>query len=222
VTRSVSDVGTSCGQEPQTSRYGLLGTALRRGCKLLLVAAILGLAACGEKPAAPAFHATDITGASFARDFRLTDHNGQTRTLADYRGKVVMLFFGYTFCPDVCPTTMGEAAAALKLLGKDADQVQVLFATLDPERDTQELLARYVPGFDARFVGLRGDRAATDATIREYRLFAQKVGEGPNYSLDHTAGSYLYDASGRVRLFFGYGTGPNLLAADLRLLLDRR
>lgn len=220
--RSVSDVGTRCGRELQTSRHAPLRNALRRGCKLLVAAAVVALAACGEKPAAPAFHATDITGASFARDFRLADHYGQTRALADYRGKVVLLFFGYTFCPDVCPTTMGEAAAALKLLGKDADRVQVLFATLDPERDTQDLLARYVPGFDARFVGLRGDRAATDATIREYRLFAQKVGEGPNYTLDHTAGSYLYDPSGRVRLFSGYGTGPKLLAADLRLLLDGR
>lgn len=197
--------------------------SLRRGLGRGLLALLLGLVlpalvACTPKPST--FNATDITGATFARDFRLTDHTGQPRTLADYRGKVVLLFFGYTFCPDVCPTTMGEAAAALKLMGKDADRVQVLFATLDPERDTQELLSKYVPGFDARFVGLRGDRAATDATVKEYRLFASRVGEGANYTLDHTAGSYLYDAEGRVRLFAAYGAGPQKLAADLRALLD--
>jgi len=191
----------------------------RRGLLALLLGLLLpALVACTPKPST--FNATDITGATFARDFRLTDHTGQPRALADYRGKVVLLFFGYTFCPDVCPTTMGEAAAALKLLGKDADRVQVLFATLDPERDTQDLLAKYVPGFDARFVGLRGDRAATDATVKEYRLFASKVGEGANYTLDHTAGSYLYDAKGQVRGFAAYGIGPQKLAADLRVLLD--
>jgi len=194
-------------------------TRLHRGLWLLTAATLSLLVACGERPASPTFHATDITGATFARDFRLTDHTGQVRSLADYRGKVVLLFFGYTFCPDVCPTTMGETAAALKLLGKDADRVQVLFATLDPERDSQELLARYVPGFGAQFVGLRGDRAATDAVIREYRLSASKVGEGSNYTLDHTAGSYLYDPTGRVRLFAGYGKGPTSLAADIKALL---
>lgn len=198
---------------------GLPCTWLHRVLGLLVAASLTLLVACGERPASPTFHATDITGATFARDFRLTDHSGQVRSLADYRGKVVLLFFGYTFCPDVCPTTMGEAAAALKLLGKDADRVQVLFATLDPERDSQDLLARYVPGFDTRFVGLRGDRAATDAVVREYRLFASKVGEGSNYTLDHTAGSYLYDPTGRVRLFAGYGMGPSRLAADLKALL---
>lgn len=185
-----------------------------------LSALLLGLLLAGCSPQPATYNATDITGATFARDFKLTDHTGQTRTLADYRGKVVMLFFGYTFCPDVCPTTMGEAAAALKLLGDDAARVQVLFVTLDPERDTQELLSKYVPGFDPRFVGLRGDRAATEAAVKEFRLFASKVGEGPNYTLDHTAGSYLYDTSGRVRLFAAYGIGPQKLAADLRALLN--
>jgi len=192
---------------------------LGRGLLALLLGLLLpALVACTPEPST--FNATDITGATFARDFKLVDHTGQPRTLADYRGKVVLLFFGYTFCPDVCPTTMGEAAAALKLLGKDADRVQVLFATLDPERDTQELLSKYVPGFDARFVGLRGDRAATDATVKEFRLFASRVGEGDSYTLDHTAGSYLYDAGGRVRLFAAYGVGPQKLAADLKALLN--
>ncbi len=194
-------------------------TSMRRGLVALGLCLVLAaLAACSPKPVT--FNATDITGATFARDFSLTDHTGQPRTLADYRGKAVLLFFGYTFCPDVCPTTMGEAAAALKLLGPDSDRVQVLFATLDPERDTQELLSKYVPGFDERFVGLRADRAATDATAKEFRLFASKVGEGPNYTLDHTAGSYLYDDKGRIRLFASYGIGPEKLAEDLRKLLD--
>ena len=192
---------------------------LKRVCLAAALALLLPvLAACTPKPSS--FNATDITGATFAGDFRLTDHDGQNRTLGDYRGKVVLLFFGYTFCPDVCPTTMGEAAAALKLLGKDADRVQVLFVTLDPQRDTQELLSKYVPGFDPRFVGLRGDQTATDAVVKEFRLFASKVGEGANYTLDHTAGSYLYDATGKVRLFAAYGIGPQKLAADLRILLD--
>jgi protein SCO1/2 len=186
--------------------------------RFLLCLLLPALSAC--TPQARVFNATDITGATFARDFKLTDHTGQDRALVDYRGKVVLLFFGYTFCPDVCPTTLGEAAAALRLLGADADRVQVLFATLDPERDTQELLSSYVPGFDPGFVGLRGDRAATDAVVKEYRIVARKVGEGANYTLDHTAGSYLYDTDGRIRLFAGYGIGPQKLAADLRSLLD--
>lgn len=193
---------------------------LARGFAVLLLAAVLltVLTACAPQPAA--FNATNITGATFARDFRLTDHTGQTRTLADYRGKAVLVFFGYTFCPDVCPTTMGEVSAALKRLGDDAGRVQVLFVTLDPERDTQDLLSRYVPGFDPRFVGLRGDRATTEATVKEYRLVAQRVGEGPNYTLDHTAGLYVYDPAGRVRLFAATAAGPDKLAADLRTLLD--
>jgi len=185
---------------------------------LLLALLLPLLSACTPQP--HAFNATNITGASFARDFRLTDHNGQTRTLADYRGKVVLVFFGYTFCPDVCPTTMGEVAAALKRLGSDAERVQVLFVTLDPERDTQALLARYVPGFDARFVGLRGDAASTEATVKEFRLVAQRVGERPNYTLDHTTGIYVYDPAGRVRLFATTAGGPDKLAADLRTLLQ--
>lgn len=184
----------------------------------ILAACLLALlAACSDQSVH--FNSSNITGATFGRDFHLTDHTGQPRSLADYRGKVVLLFFGYTFCPDVCPTTMGEAAATLKLLGKDADRVQVLFATLDPERDTQDLLAKYVPGFGPQFVGLRGDRAATDALVKEFRLVAQKVGDGPNYTIDHTSGVYIYDTAGRLRLFAATAKGPTLLAADIKTLL---
>lgn len=189
--------------------------------KCLRLLAVLGLcgilSACSPKPAV--FNATDITGATFGGDFQLTDHTGQRRTLADYRGKAVLLFFGYTFCPDVCPTTLGEAAAALKLLGADADRVRVVFVTVDPERDTQALLSRYVPEFGPEFVGLRGDRPTTDALLKTFRVYAKRVGEGDNYTVDHLAGSYLYDPEGRIRLFATSGMGPKALADDLRALL---
>ena len=183
----------------------------------LLIGLLPLLAACTPEP--PPFNATNLTGATFARDFRLTDHTGQARTLADYRGKVVMVFFGYTYCPEACPTTLGETAAALRLLGKDADRVQVLMVSLDPERDSQELLAKYVPGFGPQFAGLRGDRATTDALVKEFRLVAQRVGDGPNYTIDHTTGIYVYDPAGRVRLFAATSNGPDKLAADLQTLL---
>ncbi|MBU3693422.1 MAG: SCO family protein [Rhodocyclaceae bacterium] len=177
------------------------------------------LAACGE-PTSHVFNSTNLTGATFARDFQLTDHTGQPRTLASYHSKVVMVFFGYTFCPEACPTTLGETAATLKLLGKDAERVQVLMVTIDPERDSQDLLAKYVPGFGPQFAGLRGDRAATDALVKEFRLVADRVGDGPNYTFDHTTGIYVYDPAGRLRLFAASSKGPALLAADLKGLLS--
>ena len=169
-----------------------------------------------------AFSAVDVTGANFGRDFALTDHLGQARTLADYRGKVVVVFFGFTQCPDVCPTTLAEMAQALRELGPRADKVQVLFVTVDPERDTQALLAQYVPAFDARFVGLRGDAEATARTAKEFKVFYQKVsGSTPgSYSIDHTAGSYVFDPQGRLRLFVKHAKGPGPLAADIAHLLD--
>jgi protein SCO1/2 len=179
----------------------------------------LALAGCGLSP--PAFKNTDVTGSDCCRDFRLTDHNGKTRTLADFRGKVVVIFFGYTQCPDVCPTTMTELKAVLQQLGPDAQRVQVLFVTLDPERDTRELLANYVPAFDPSFLGLYGDLETTAKTAKEFRVFYQKQ-PGPtpsSYTLDHTAGSYVFDPQGRVRLFVRHGDGGANLVADLRALL---
>jgi len=186
------------------------------------LACALALAACdaGRAP----FRNTDVTGAEFGKGFELTDHHGKPRTLADYKGKVVTIFFGYTQCPDVCPTTLSEMAQVMKLLGDRAADVQVLFVTVDPERDTRELLSNYVPAFDPRFVGLFGDLAATARVAREFKVFYQKVpGSTPGtYSMDHTAGSFVFDRQGRLRLFVKHGQGAEPLAADLRRLLDER
>jgi protein SCO1/2 len=191
----------------------------------IAIACLLGLAAliagCDSSPKAPAFQLTDITGAQFARDFQLTDHNGKTRTLADFKGKVVVIFFGYTYCPDACPTTMGELALVMKELGKDAGRLQVLFITVDPERDTPVVLSKYVPAFHPDFLGLYGDADATARTAKEFRIIYQKqpLKDG-GYTVDHSAGSYLYDTAGRVRLFAQYGRGAQPLLHDIRLLLQ--
>ncbi len=195
---------------------------------LLAIAALLG--ACGKQPAsapasAPAplsFTNTDMTGADYARDFALFDHTGKARTLADFKGKLVVMFFGYTQCPDVCPTTMSELSSVMKELGPLADQVQVLFVTIDPERDTQALLAQYVPTFDARFLGLRGDAQATAKVAQEFKVFYAKVpGRTPgSYSMDHTAGSYVFDRNGKLRLFLHHGQGAAPITHDLKQLLQ--
>jgi protein SCO1/2 len=171
--------------------------------------------------APPAFHNTDVTGVDYARGFALTDHTGKPRTLEDFKGKVVVIFFGYTQCPDVCPTTMAEMATVMKELGPASDDVQVLFITVDPERDTQELLSHYVPAFDKRFIGLVGDAAATARVAKEFKVFYAKVpGADPgSYTVDHTAGSFVFDKQGRLRLFVRHGQGPALIAHDLRQLL---
>ena len=188
---------------------------LRRCVALLLIAV---LAACGA--GGPAFQASDISGSSFGRDFELKDPQGRTRTLADFRGKAVVLFFGYTQCPDVCPTTLAALAEAMKRLGADADRVQVLFVTVDPERDTPALLAQYVPAFDPRFIGLYGDADATARTAKEFNLLYQKVaGPTGNYTMDHSAGTYVFDPQGRLRLYVSNGQGPDVFVHDLRELL---
>jgi protein SCO1/2 len=194
--------------------------------KRLITAGMLALAllsaGCDKLASKPvAFQNTDLTGLDYAKGFSLTDHTGKPRTLADFKGKVVVLFFGYTQCPDVCPTTMAEMAAVMKELGPAASEVQVLFVTLDPERDTQELLAAYVPAFDKRFIGLRGTPEQTAATAKEFKVFVAKVpGKEPgSYTVDHTAGSYVFDRDGRVRLFLRHGQGPAPIVHDLRQLL---
>ena len=185
----------------------------------LLLCALLGLAACSNNK--PEFKNTDLTGLDYARDFQLTDHNGKQRRLADFKGKAVLVFFGFTQCPDVCPTTMAEMATVMQELGPDADRLQVLFVTIDPERDTQQLLAKYVPAFDSRFLGLYGDDAATKKVAKEFKVFYQKVpGKDPaNYSMDHTAGSYVFDPQGRIRLFVRNGQGTEPIVHDIKLLL---
>jgi protein SCO1/2 len=192
--------------------------------KLLTILALaVLLAGCDKlfnKP--PSFDNTDVTGIDYGKGFALTDHNGKPRTLADFRGKVVVLFFGYTQCPDVCPTTMAELANVMQQLGPQAAQVQVLFVTLDPERDTPALLAQYVPAFDQRFLGLYGDAAATAKVAKEFKVFYSKVpGATPgSYTIDHTAGSYVFDREGRLRLFVRNGQNPAALVHDIRLLLS--
>ena len=189
----------------------------------LAAAAALALAGCDQLATSKTpFHATDVTGAPMGRSLALPDHNGVARTLADFRGKVVVLFFGYTQCPDVCPTTLSQLAATMQKLGPDAARVQVLFVTVDPERDTADLLARYVPAFNASFLGLYGDATATAETAKEFKILYQKQ-PGPNpggYTVDHSAGTYLFDPQGRLRVFESYGQGPDVFAHDIRALLQ--
>lgn len=177
------------------------------------------LLAC-NKPAPVSFQNSDITGADFGRSLALTDHHGGARTLESYRGKAVVLFFGYASCPDVCPTTLSRFAEVLKALGGDAEKVQVLFVTLDPDRDTQEKLAAYVPWFHPSFIGLRGDAAATELAAKEFKIFyGKKVLEGGGYVIDHSAGAYVLDPAGRLRLFVRDDASVAAIVEDVKLLL---
>lgn len=189
---------------------------------MMLSAAVLAAGCDKLATRTPAFVNTDITGLDYAKDFSLVDHTGKPRTLQDFRGKVTLLFFGYTQCPDVCPTTMAKMATVMKELGPASKDVQVLFVTLDPERDTQELLAAYVPAFHPSFIGLRGDAEATARTAREFKVFYSKTpsGDDPkNYTVDHMTGSYVFDREGRVRLLVRHEAEPGAIASDLRQLL---
>jgi protein SCO1/2 len=180
------------------------------------------LASCSDKK--PQFKAVDITGADYARDFQLTDHNGQPRSIGDFKGKVIVVFFGYTQCPDVCPTSMAELAEVKKQLGKDGDRLQGLFVTVDPERDTPAVLKAYMANFDPSFLALRAASPEKLAeTAKDFKIYYKKVeGKTPgSYSMDHSAGSYVYDTQGNVRLYTRYGSGANALASDVRLLLNQ-
>jgi protein SCO1/2 len=186
---------------------------------LLLTAVLAG--GCGQPDTRPQFRLTDVSGASFGRELNLFDHNGRPRTLADFRGKVVVMFFGFVHCPDVCPATLSELAAVARELGTDADRMQVLFVTVDPDRDTPEVLRQYVPSFDPRFLGLYGDAEATARAAKEFKIFYQKQAskEAKSYSVDHSAGTYILDRQGRLRLFARYGAGAPALLHDIRILL---
>lgn len=189
---------------------------------LMLSAAVLAAGCDKLSNKTPAFVNTDITGLDYAKGFSLTDHSGKPRTLQDFRGKLVVVFFGYTQCPDVCPTTMAKMATVMKELGPASKDVQVLFITLDPERDTQELLNAYVPAFHPSFIGLRGDAEATARTAKEFKVFYSKTpsGDDPkNYTVDHMTGSYVFDREGRVRLLVRHEAEPGAIASDLRQLL---
>ncbi len=195
---------------------------MKRGLIVLAGVLSLTLAACSPAPTQFQFQATDITGAPFARDFRLTDHTGQVRTLADFKGKAVAVFFGYTHCPDVCPTTLADFAAALRELGPLGDRVQVIFVTVDPERDTPEMLRQFVPAFDPRFLGMYTDAASLRLLAKDYKIVYQKTAQkgSDDYLIDHSAGTYVYDPKGRLRLLMPYGSTPEAIAQDLRILLE--
>lgn len=165
--------------------------------------------------------ATDITGADFANTLSLTDYNGKSTSLSDFKGKVIVLFFGYTHCPDVCPTTMFDLNLALKKIGSKANQIQVLFVTLDPVRDTQQVLAKFVPSFNKSFIGLRGDEQQTAETAKNFKIFYSKQVEAgkSDYVIDHSAGLYVFDKQGKIKLYINYGQKPDEIAHDLKGLL---
>ena len=202
--------------------HPILKLALSRVLGLgLLSLLIVGFLGCSPKPS---FKNVDITGSTaFANNFSLLDTNGNTKTMADYKGKVVVVFFGFTQCPDVCPTTLTEMDEALKLIGQKADKVQVIFITVDPERDTASVLAQYVPAFNPRFIGLRpADEAGLEKLARDFRIYYKKVpGSKPgSYTMDHSAGSYVFDQNGQLRLYIKHAQGPEVLAHDLKNILQ--
>ncbi|HEY8118222.1 MAG TPA: SCO family protein [Methylophilaceae bacterium] len=189
--------------------------------KTLLALICTLLIACSPAKQQQQLFGTDITGADFAKDLSLTDHNGKLRHLEDFKGKVVALFFGYTHCPDVCPTTMADLASAMKLLGSKSDEVQVLFVTVDPERDTQQVLAQFVPSFDKRFLGLYGTPEQTAETAKNFKVFYAKEPQAgkSGYSIDHSAGVYAFDKTGKVRVYIKFGEKPAEIASDLQQIL---
>ena len=176
----------------------------------------LALAGCDS---GPRFKSTDITGADYGKSLELRDHTGRLRRLEDFRGKAVIVSFGFTHCPDVCPTTLADLSTAVKRLGPDADRVQVLFVTVDPERDTPEVLAKYVTAFHPGFLGLYGDAAATQRVARDFKVYYEKRKTGESYSVDHSGQSYVLDPHGRLRLFVRHDRITSDLPDDLRTLL---
>ncbi len=211
----------------QFVRFGILSASLLSG------AALITLSACDNKPATPgatmaapkaSFRAIDITGAEYARTLDLPDVDGKVRSLAEFKGRVVVVFFGYTQCPDVCPTTMAELSEVRRALGADGDKLQGIFVTVDPERDTAPVLKSYAEGFNAGFVALRGSPEQIKQATREFKVFFAKVPgrTESTYTIDHTAGAYVFDPQGRIRLFSRYGTGPKAMEEDVRALLAER
>jgi protein SCO1 len=189
--------------------------------RALVLLTALALAGCQKAADHPAFKGIELTGADYAKTLNLTDADGRARSLADFRGKVLVVFFGFTQCPDVCPTTMAEVAAVKRGLGADGERVQGIFVTVDPERDTAALLKAYLASFDPSFIALRGSEEQTRAAAKEFKVFYAKVpGKTPeSYTVDHTAASFIFDTEGRVRVYARYGAGAQPLADDIKLLL---
>ena len=203
----------------------LIDSGRRSTIKLIasyaVIACSAGLLGACSKEDAPQFKSIDLTGADYAKNFALPDQNGQVRSLKDFAGKVVVVFFGFTQCPDVCPASMAELAQIKKSLGSDGDKLQAIFITVDPERDTPELLKAYMGNFDPTFLALRPAIDKLPEVAIDFKIYYKKVeGKTPgSYSMDHSAGSYVYDAKGQIRLYNRYGTGPEGLTSDIRLLL---
>jgi protein SCO1/2 len=204
-----------------TSRRCFASAMNRRTFVLSVATAALALGGGGCVKSPASFKATDITGAKFANDFALTGPDGTPRSLADFRGKVVVVFFGYVQCPDVCPTTLSTLRTVREQLGVDGDRLQVVFITVDPERDTREVLSQYVPAFDPSFIGLSGDAAATERVAREFRvLYSKNAGKTPtSYTVDHSAGVFIFDPQGRIRLYASQNMTPDDYVHDIKALL---
>lgn len=187
--------------------------------RIILCLSIVLLSACGKQELPSPFHASDVSHALTQAGFHMTDHHGQPRALADFKGKVVALFFGYTHCPDVCPTTLADLAHTMQILGKDAEKVQVIFITVDPERDLPEMLAQYVPAFHPSFLGLYGNAEVTAQVAKSFYVTYQKQPSASGYTVDHSVGTFLVDPKGRVRLRAPLAQRSEWLAEDIRLLL---
>jgi protein SCO1/2 len=214
-----------CGFRPVSASDVVRPAPPRRRLLVALGSAVVALALAGcDRFGSAAFKAIDITGADYARELTLPDIEGRQRTLAEFKGKVVVVFFGFTHCPDVCPTTLVELAAIKRALGPDGDRVQGIFVTVDPERDTAEVLRAYVTNFDPGFIALRGTLQETQAMAKQFKVFYAKVPgkTADTYTIDHTAGSYVFDPQGRIRLFTRHGTGSDALVHDLKILLEGR
>lgn len=213
--RDRSEVHAICATSIR-GRHGL--RPRRRACATLLTLAVL---ASGCKPEAPAFHGIDITGADYARDFHLPDLSGTERSLADFRGKYLLVFFGFAQCPDVCPTALSRAVEMRRLLGPAGREVQVVFITVDPERDTPAVLRDYMAAFDPEFIALRGTAQQTLDTAKAFKAFYQKVPTGQSYTMDHSAVTYVFDAGGHIRLALRHEGTAEQYAHDLRLLMGK-
>ncbi len=188
---------------------------------LAVILLLTSLAACDNAANTTQFQGIDITGADYGKALKLNDHTGKSRRLEDFKGKVVLIFFGFTHCPEVCPTTLHDLASVLKQLGKDADRVQVLFVTLDPARDTQEMLAKFVPAFHPNFLALRGDAATTKAAAQSFHVFFEKrpLTTPEDYTIEHFSGTFVFDREGKLRLLMNYGIGLDKILHDVKLLL---